>query len=232
LNIFKNKMISYYNLSSSFASSTQKYLSSLSSSIVYPYYTNEVNNFQTQIDQIVSSFDAYESYLFNQGNYVYSVPSASFINTVAVSNNDESASVYDKYNRDSLINNTPEYLTSDRNNQDYLTFLAMVGHQFDNIYTYVSALPVEKQIKNQVSSSLPMGTLKEVLYSFGWNVDDIIGDLDVDEVYLNSLNSPIYDLLSAQERLKTIWNRILVSLPGIYKTKGTAECVNYLMSAY
>lgn len=232
LNIFKNKIISYYNLSSSFATVTQNYLNSLSSSIVYPYYTNEINNFQTQIDQLVSSFDAYESYLFNQGNYVYSVTSSSFINHIVVSNNDVSASTYDLYNRDSLINNTPDYLVSDTNNQDYLTFLAMVGHQFDNIYTYVSALPVEKQIKNQVISSLPMGTLKEVLYSFGWNIDDIIGDLDVDEVYLNSLNSPIYNLLSAQERLKTIWNRILVSLPGIYKTKGTAECVNYLMSAY
>ena len=71
-----------------------------------------------------------------------------------------------------------------------------------------------------------------MLYSFGWSVEDIIGSLDIDEVYLNSLNSSSYDALSGQQRLQTIWNRILVNLPGIYKTKGTEECVNYLMACY
>src|SRR5579862_3003675 len=71
-----------------------------------------------------------------------------------------------------------------------------------------------------------------MLYSFGWNVDDIIGSMNIDEVYLNSMDSSSYNTLSGEERLQTIWNRILISLPGIYKTKGTIECVNYLMACY
>lgn len=232
INIFKNKSISYYNLSSSLSIVNTKYINSLSSSIVYPYYLTEQQNIQSQINDLVGSFDAYESYLFNSGNYVYSPDSKSFINTGFIENYDDSASFYDKYNRDNLINNTPDYISVNSNNQDYLTFLTMVGHHFDNIYTYIGAMPIEKQVKNQVSSSLPTNTLKELLYSFGWNVDDIINSLNIDQVYLNSLNGLTYNILSAQERLKIIWNRILITLPGIYKTKGTETCVKYLMSCY
>ena len=232
VNIFKNKAISYYNLSGSFSEINDKYIASLSSSVPYPYYRSELDSIQSQIDDLINSFDAYESYLFDSENYVYSPESSSFINAGFVANYDESASLYDKYNRDSLINNTPEYVINDVNNQDYITFLAMIGHHFDNIYTYISALPIEKQVGTNIGTSLPLQTLKELLYSFGWNVDDIINSLNIDDVYLNSLYSSAYNTLSAQERLQIIWNRILVTLPGIYKTKGTEACINYLMACY
>lgn len=232
VNIFKNKVISYYNLSGSYVDTEGKYITSLSSSTIYPYYRNELDSIQSQMNDIINSFDSYESYLFDSENYVYSIESSSFINSIFVADYDESASYYDKYNRDSLINNTPEYIINDTNNQDYITFLAMVGHHFDNIYIYISALPIEKQVGNKIGADLPLQTLKELLYSFGWEVDDIINSLNIDDVYLNSLYSSAYNTLSAQERLQIIWNRILVTLPGIYKTKGTEECVNYLMACY
>jgi len=232
VNIFKNKSISFYNLSGSLSSIEEKYINSLSSSVPYPYFKNELDSVQSQMNDIINSFDAYESYLFDSDNFIYLPQSSSFVNAGFVSDYNESASIYDKYNRDSLINNAPEYVITDTNNQDYITFLAMIGHHFDNIYTYISALPIEKQITNNVKDSLPLQTLKELLYSFGWNVDDIINSLNIDDVYLNSLYSSAYNTLSAQERLKIIWNRILITLPGIYKTKGTEACVNYLMACY
>ena len=231
-NIFKNKMISWTVLSASMSSLDNLYTESLSSSITYPYYTQERESINSQIAELVNSFDGYESYLFNSGNYEYLVHSSSFVDSDYVETQDEIALQYDRNNRDSLISNTPEYIINDSNNEEYLTFLTMTGHHFDNIYTYISALPIERQVKNELSSSIPTNTLKEMLYSFGWNVDDIIGNLNVDEVYLNSLNSSSYNVISAEERLQTIWNRILMTLPGIYKTKGTEECVRYLMSCY
>lgn len=233
INIFKNKMVEYFSLSSSLSTVEISYINSLSSSVTYPYYLVEKENIQKQLNTLISSFDGYESYLFDSENYVYNVTSKSFINTAFIEDTDISASNYDKYNRDSLVNNTPEYILDDAtNNQDYLTFLSMVGHHFDNIYTYISALPIERQVSNNSSGSLPINTLKELLYSFGWNVDDIINSLDIDQVYLNSLNSATYDTLSAEQRLQIIWNRILVTLPGIYKTKGTEDCVKFLMACY
>jgi hypothetical protein len=232
INIFKNKMKTWTALSSSLSALNYRYTSSLTSSTIYPYYTEESNVINNEISDVVSSFDSYESYLFNNGMYAYSLSSNSFVSSSYVEGQDVSASAYDRNNRDYLVSNTPEYILNDSNNEEYLTFLSMVGHHFDNIYTYISALPIERQVQNELSSSIPTNTLKEMLYSFGWNVDDIIGDLDLNDVYLNSLNASSYNVMSGEQRLQTIWNRILVTLPGIYKTKGTEECVNYLMACY
>jgi hypothetical protein len=232
LNIFKNKMKTWTALSSSLSTLNDRYIAAISASSTYPYYSQENTNLNTQITDLVQSFDSYEAYLFGNGNYAYSLTSGSFINSTYVDTQDVSASLYDQTNRDYLVSNTPEYILNDTNNEEYLTFLSMVGHHFDNIYTYISALPIERQVQNELSSSIPTNTLKEMLYSFGWNVDDIIGNLDLNDVYLNSLNASSYNVMSGEQRLQTIWNRILITLPGIYKTKGTEECVRYLMSCY
>lgn len=232
LNLFKTKIQSLTILSASLVELNRRYRNSLSSSVVYPYYTTESDRITGEINDIFNSFDGFESYLYNSGMYEYSIESGSFINSAYVEEEDLRAQEYDRNNADSLVANTPNYIKIDENNSDYLTFLQMIGHHFDNIYTYISALPIERQLRNEVSSSIPTKTLKEMLYSFGWNVDDIIGSLNIDEVYLNSMDSSSYDAMSAEQRLRTIWNRILVSLPGIYKTKGTEECVNYLMACY
>lgn len=232
LNIFKTKMIQWTTLSASLSVLDSRYNTSLSSSNPYPYFFTEQMTLTNQVTDLVKSFDGYESFLFSQGNYQFNISSNSFVSASYVADQDALAQDYDTVNRDSLISGTPQYIISDENYVDYLTFLNMIGHHFDNIYTYISAMPIERQVRNQLTSSIPTKTLKEMLYSFGWNVDDIIGSLDIDEVYLNSMDSSSYNSLSGQQRLQTIWNRILVSLPGIYKTKGTEECVNFLMSCY
>ena len=232
LNIFKNKIVSWTTYSASLVELERRYNFSLSSSIPYPYYSVEKAKLTAQNIEIINSFDGFESYLFNGRNYLYVLQSGSFYSSSYIVDQDIFAREYDINNRDSLLANVPQYVASDSNYTEYLTFLNMVGHHFDNIYTYISAMPIERQVKNEITSSIPTNTLKEMLYSFGWNVNDIIGDLDIDEVYLNSLNSASYNALSGETRLQTIWNRILVSLPGIYKTKGTEECVNYLMACY
>jgi hypothetical protein len=232
INIFKNKVIEWTKLSASLVVLEQRQDAAISASTTYPYFTSEQTDIKANMSDLVNSFDGYESYLFNGGNFEYSITTGSFTHVAFLDDYEFSASNYDRANRDSLIANTPSHILNDSNNEDYITFLAMTGHHFDNIYSYISALPVERQVKNESSASLPTKTLKEMLLSFGWNIDDIIGDLNIDEVYLNSLNGEAYDNLSAEQRLQTIWNRILVTLPGIYKTKGTEECVRLLMSAY
>lgn len=232
LNIFKNKMVSWTSLSASMVELDRRYNLSLSASAPYPYYFTEKANLQSQTTEIIDSFDGYESSLFSGGKYTYVISSGSFYSSSYVEDQDTSANDYDLSNRDSLLSNVPQFIATNSNYDEYLTFLNMVGHHFDNIYTYIAAMPIERQVKNELTSSIPTNTLKEMLYSFGWSVDDIIGPLDINEVYLNSMNSASFDALSGEQRLQTIWNRILVNLPGIYKTKGTEECVNFLMSCY
>jgi hypothetical protein len=232
LSIFETKVKTWAALSASSVALDVKYSGSLSTATVYPYYFTEKALVQDQMTGLVNSFDSYESHLFSSGLYSYSIASSSFVSSSYVISQRELAQTYDKNNRDNLVSNTPEYILNDPGNEEYLTFLQMCGHHFDNIYTYISALPIERQVKNELSSSIPISTLKQMLSSAGWNVDDIIGSLNIDEVYLNSLNSPTYNILSAEQRLQIIWNRLLVNLPGIYKSKGTEECVRLLLSCY
>ena len=232
VNIFKTKATKWYTLNITLATLDARYNLSLSSSVTYPYYTSERNSIVSQMTDLVDSFDGYESYLFNSDNFVYIPQSSSFADSVYVADYDSLSEEYDRNNKDSLINNIPGFIYKDTDSEDYLTFLNMVGHHFDNIYTYVAAMPIARQIHNQMSSSLPLQTLQELLGSFGWSVDDIIGSLNIDDVYLNSLDASTYNAISAEERLKIIWNRILNTLPGLYKTKGTEECVRYLLSCY
>ena len=49
---------------------------------------------------------------------------------------------YDKHNDNSLLNNTPEFLVRDNNNQNYFDFLSFIGHQFDLIHLYIEGLEI------------------------------------------------------------------------------------------
>ena len=64
----------------------------------------------------------------------------------------ENAIEFDRNNRDSLINNIPEYVLNDENNSDYLVFTSMIGHHFDNIYLYIKNFPTQQYIENNLSS--------------------------------------------------------------------------------
>lgn len=225
LNVFKNKIINWTTLSSSLS------LLQSNSSSVYPYYTSEKTDIETQMSTVIDSFDGYESYLFNQGNFEYNLSSETWNSSSYITLLDSEAIGFDKNNSDSLINNTPDYIVLDEDNDEYLIFLSMVGHYFDNIYLYIKSLPIERVVQNQISGSMSGNMLKDMLGSFGWNIDDILGDGAQDNVYLDSVDGGV-NVMSDLDRTRNIWNRILVTLPQLYKTKGTEECVRLMLSCH
>jgi len=225
LSVFKNKIIDWSTLSASLAD-VQSHSSS-----VYPYYTEEVDEIETQMSSLVESFDGYESYLFRSNNYLYNVGAQTWNSSSYVIALDAEAVTYDRNNGDSLINNTPAYVVDDEANDEYLTFLSMIGHYFDNLYLYIKAMPLERVAQNQISGSMSSNMLKDMLGSFGWKIDDILGDSPQDKVYLNNASGGS-NALSDSERMRSIWNRILITLPQLYKTKGTEECVRLILACH
>lgn len=225
LGVFKNKIIDWYTLSSSL-SSLQTYSSS-----TYPYYSEEVDDIEEQMTDIVESFDGYEAYLFNTKNYTYNVTSSTWNSSSYVTAMDDDASEYDRNNSDSLITNTPDYIKLDDDNEEYLQFLSMIGHYFDNLYLFIKSMPTERYAQNKISGSMSTNMIKNMLSSFGWDVDDIFGDGSIDNVYLNSSTGGS-NSMSDLERMQNIWNRILVTLPQLYKTKGTEECVRLILACH
>jgi predicted phosphodiesterase len=225
-NIFKNKMISISKIDDSLSNLEMNYSSS---GYDYPYYSEEKDSLENKKYDIIQTFDGFESYLYKTGYYTYSTINKQFYSSSFVSNMDSDATVYDKNNRDSLVNNTPEYIVNDSENDDYLIFLSMVGHYFDNLYLYIKSLPYQRSSENVNDYSKNM--LQNMLQSFGWKSDASNESSDISDNFLDSDLNGEYNI-SAEEKNRQVWSRILNTLPLIYKTKGTEECIKLVLSCY
>jgi hypothetical protein len=71
-----------------------------------------------------------------------------------------------------------------------------------------------------------------MLEAFGWQIDDSLEQATLLTNYLTSEQLAGLNSMSAEERLKSVRNRILLNLPQIFKTKGTEESVRLLMACY
>ena len=229
--IFKNKVINLSALTSSLNTLENKNtIFFAASGSQYPFYTQEKAKIQTQMDEIVASFDGYESFLYRGGKFSYS--GSSFLSASFVAETLNSASYYDKNNRDSLINNCPSYILSNSENDEYVVFLSMVGHFFDSIYAYINNLPSEKNFGQNSTEEFTRRIVDYMLETFGWELDDSLEQASLLQNYLTSDQVEGLASMSAEERLKTIRNRIFINLPQIYKTKGTEEAVRLLLACY
>jgi len=231
LKVFKNKCINLCGLSASLEILNNKASAFLASSgSIYPYYDREYASIQEQMDDIINTFDGYESYLYNSGKYIYK--NNSFVSASYVNSQDTLAIQYDKDNRDSLINTCPEHVLSNPENDNYIIFLTMIGHFFDNIYIYIANMPSEKKIGNTPTSEFTRRVVDYMLETFGWKVDDSLEQSNLLNNYLSNEQLANLSSMSAEERLKIIRNRILQILPQIYKTKGTVEAVRLILASY
>lgn len=217
--IFKNKLQTIdslnYSISQSIASA------SLSTNLVVSAsYKPQIETYNNKINDILNSMDGFECYLYNNQNLVngsLSDVNSNYYNYIIDAEN------YDDQNFDNLVNNTPENIKNDENNSDYLLFLSMVGHHFDNIYLYIKSFPIlnNKESSNQYLTDFVYYMLK----TFGWNSSTDFSNKNQLETYLS-------DTVSYKEKTTSIWKRILDTLPQIYKTKGTQECINLLLACH
>lgn len=196
------------------------------------FYLKQKNDANSEIDNLEAGMDGYEKFLYD--NPIWYSEHTNEIDGYT------SASLYDKENGGSLINNLPQFMIEDSdNNADYIKFVGMIGHFFDNI----SLAAKQFTEKNNISSSPNYGTSLDIvgsmLQSLGWDVEISKDNLPL---LLSSfsksdfdIESPLYSKVrsfSEEERNQIIWKRILNSLPYIYKTKGTEASLNALISCF
>ena len=226
IKIFKNKLNRLDALDSTLETITSAINSS--TAVLSASYSTEFNTYTAERLSIKNGFDGFECYLYTSQSLVSGSTSDTNSNYYTYVYDAEE---YDINNRDSLVNNTPEYIKMDENNNDYLVFLSMVGHHFDNIYQYIKSFPIlNSKDTNSGDSYLP-DIIYYLLNSFGWNTSTDFANKSLVTNYLNSANSGSQSI-SAKDKNEMIWKRILDTLPYIYKTKGTTECINLLMSCY
>jgi hypothetical protein len=215
----------------------------------------EINSYSSSINDIISQFDGYESYLyFESSSYTWpkSGPTKPYIllstGSTAVRTwynaLTSSAKTYDLDNYDNLEYAVPSFIRDDENNNQYLTFLNMVGHYFDNIWIYLKAITDI----NLANNNLNVGISKDLVYNqlqslgiklynsqAGEELDQfLIGANTGSNIFNNnfSITSSFLNNIPRKDLVSELYKRIYHNLPLLLKTKGTTTGLEYLISTF
>ena len=153
----------------------------------------------------------------------------------------ESASLYDNLNLNSLAVAIPEYIRYDAANVDLGTFVNMLGHHYDILYTYINHMSKTNKREENPKLGMPNELLYSVAKQFGWNLTDGNQYQDLWQYVLgtNETGTPLTGSISVgdpsvsgQNMTYTVWRRIVNNLPLLLKSKGTKRSVQALLSCY
>jgi hypothetical protein len=143
--------------------------------------SGSIASLQGKINNLVTNFDGYETYLYytsessawpksnsNKPYTLYSSTSSAVQQWLGSYDYDSpvyggqlyTASVYDLENQDNLTYIVPEYIAIDPVNDGYTLFLTMVGQHFDNVWIYMKS--ITDLYKN--NNNLNKGISKDLVY--------------------------------------------------------------------
>jgi len=157
-----------------------------------------------------------------------------------------SASLYDKQNEYALIRLVPNHIVDNPDNDFYQTFVHMIGHHFDTVWTHIKA------ITDTQDTHHTRGISKDLVYfqlkSLGIDTFDQFENSNLIEYILGhgTGSSTFYDAPSTQTLVtasnagsipkqditKEVWKRLYHNAPYLLKTKGTERGLRALMSCY
>jgi len=153
----------------------------------------------------------------------------------------ESSSLYDTLNENSLIRTVPEHIQLKSDSVDLTTFVNMLGHHYDILYTYINHMTKINKREENPKLGMPDELLYSVAKQFGWNLTNgkqgqklweyTLGTSETG-VPLTGSNSIGDPSVSGEKSTYTIWRRIINNLPLLLKSKGTKRSVQALLSCY
>jgi hypothetical protein len=152
-----------------------------------------------------------------------------------------SASFYDTYNLSSLISTIPEHIKFSATNDQLITFVNMLGHHYDILYTYINHMTKINTREENPKLGMPNELLYSVAKQFGWNLTDGHQYQDLWEYVLGTNQSGVPltgsisigdPAVSGQNMTYAVWRRIVNNLPLLLKSKGTKRSVQALLSCY
>ena len=175
----------------------EAYSSSLSTIEAIPEYSkstitkaNEAE-WESKVEDIKNGFDGYENYLFYQSasyetssfgtfpskTWPKSTDSKPYVNVTVdssegvawfVSQSNVALEFDNVTNEHALLNTVPFHIKEDTDNQNYITFVNMVGHHFDGLWTYISHSKDVNSRENPLYEGISKDLVYNVLASFGW----------------------------------------------------------------
>ena len=175
----------------------EAYSSSLDTIEAIPQYSKSTitkaneNEWKGKIEDIKNGFDGYERYLFFQSSSLIvdsygTFPAKTWPKTNAAvpyenakvdsadavawfASQSNVALEYDTVlNEHMLLNTLPFHIREDKDNQNFITFVNMTGHHFDELWTYISHSRDINSRENPLYEGISKDIIYNVLASFGW----------------------------------------------------------------
>jgi len=210
--------------------------------------TQEVQRQQSKKSKIIQSFDGFEKFLYtysadysnaNSSSITWPIQNgallASTTNVVIgwYNNIINIASDYDKTNTNHLLNNIPQYILANENNDNYLLFFSMIGHHFDNIYYYTKAVERGRGLGYKSKNGITDRLLFDVLKSLSWDAKHLSPNTDLwHYVFGTDVNGTSSQQTPAKQRNAEIWRRIVNNIPYLLKHRGTRRGIYAMMACY
>lgn len=148
---------------------------------------------------------------------------------------------YDQLNYNALVYAIPEFIRLDSTNENLSTFVNMLGHHYDILYTYINHMTKIHKREENPKLGMPNELLYSVAKQFGWNLTNGSQNHDLWQYVLgtneagvpltgsNSVGDPS---VPSKDITSAIWRRIVNNLPLLLKSKGTKRSVQALLSCY
>ena len=196
---------------------------------LFPLFTPESGDKQALFaDVVVTKNNPTNIHPFSK---VYRPPSGSYAGSSEwnswYSTMESSAEDYDTDNINSLINNLPEFLRTGTEHKVFRDFVNMLGEQFDLLRSYIDNYHNIYKLGYKNPSSMPDELLPIIGNTLGFDLQTNNSGSLAD--YLSSTEG---DEIGQGQAKSSLWTKILNNLVYIYKTKGTQEGINTLLSLY
>ena len=191
-------------------------------------------------NQLINGFDGFEKFLYESSSLSWPYSNEitrrnSTSNEVVTWYNNiiELSNIYDANNSNYVLNNIPQYIVNNSENQSLLLFFSMIGHHFDNIYFHTKSIEKSRGLgyksKDGISDKLLFDTLK----SFSWDAKNLAADADLWKyVFGKTSEGNEIQTNPAKQRTNEVWRRIVNNLPYLLKHKGTRRGIHALMACY
>ena len=201
---------------------------------------NEIDRQQSKKNVLIAGFDGFEKVLYTSSSFSWPYINdderySSTSNQVDIwyENILDAAIEYDIENPNYVLNNIPEFIVNNENNDQFLLFFTMVGQHFDNIYYHTKSIEKSRGLGYKAKDGISDKLLFDVLKSFNWDAKNLAADSKLWE-YAFGLDSDgnTKNENPAKQRTYEVWRRIANNLPYLLKHKGTRRGVYALLSCY
>jgi hypothetical protein len=225
-----------------------------------------LNNYPLQIQSnlnlkntIISNFDNYERYLYYEsGTYAWPksttlkphtlYPVTASQSTTWFDGNIISSSDFDDQNIHILRNTLPQYIIENDENEQFITFVDMMGQYFDNIWLYIENITDKNIAHNGLKEGISKDIVFNALKEKGIPAFDQFENANLFEYLIGSStgsDSFVYQAPAGQTMItasnesipkgditKEVWKRLYHNAPYLLKTKGTERGIKALMACY